>query len=171
MKKDYLEIGKIIGTHGVKGELRFLLWCDDISFLKEFNTLYFNSDGTEKVNIVSLRQHGKVALLSLNGINSIEAAAALRNKILYIKRSDANIEDGGWFIQELIGNTVIDYDNENIIYGTISEVSQTGANDVWHIKKGEKVTLIPAIEQVVKKVDIDGAKVYIRPLRGLFDED
>ncbi len=171
MKKEYLEIGKIVGTHGVRGELRFELWCDDIFFLEKIENLYFNNDGTGKIEKKSLRQHGKAALLSLYGVDSIEDAASLRNKLLYIKRSDADIKEGTWFIQELIGSTVIDYDNNDIIYGAISEVSQTGANDVWYIKKGEKTTLIPAINQVVKKVDIDNAKVYIRPLRGLFDED
>lgn len=171
MHKEYLEIGKITGTHGIRGEMRFDAWCDDAAFLKSFKYLYFEANETGKVKILSCRQHGNIILLSLEGICSIEDAAEKRNKILYIKRSDAKIKKGDWFIEELIGNEVIDADDAAVCYGVISYVSQTGANDVWHIKKGEKEVLIPAIKEVVKRVDIDKGRIYIRPLRGMFDDN
>ncbi|MGI6744782.1 MAG: Ribosome maturation factor RimM [Firmicutes bacterium ADurb.Bin300] len=170
MRKEYLEIGRITGTHGIRGEMRFEAWCDDAAFLKSFKNLYFKADETGRVKVLSCRQHGNVMLLSLEGIYSVEDAAANRNKTLYIKRADAKVKKDDWFIEELIGSEVIDVDDNTVSYGVISNVSQTGANDVWHIKKDDKEVLIPAIKEVVKKVDIDNEKVYIRPLRGLFDD-
>lgn len=170
MKKEYLEIGKVTGTHGIRGEMRFEPWCDSVSFLKRFKKLYFGSDGTGEAKVISIRPHGRIALLSLEGVYSAEDAAANRNKVLYVKRADAKLNKGDWFIQELIGCEVFDFDDNAVFYGILSDVTQTGANDVWHINSDGKETLVPAIKDVVQKVDIDGGKVYIRPLRGLFDE-
>ena len=76
-----------------------------------------------------------------------------------------------WFIQELIDCTVIDADDENRTYGVISDVSQTGANDVWHIKKEDKEYLIPAIPSVVVSTDVVEGVVKIRPLKGIFEDE
>ena len=170
MRKEYLEAGKIVGTHGVRGELRFELWCDAAIFLKKFKTLYFGADGTGGIALLSCRAHGNVALIKLEGIDTVADAAANRNRVLYIRRADARLNPGDYFIQELIGCTVTDADTGKL-YGVISDVSQTGANDVWHIVKDGKETLIPAIRDVVAGVDVDTGKVVIRPLKGLFDDD
>lgn len=171
MQKEYLEIGKITGTHGIRGEMRFEPWCDGVHFIKKFPCLYFGSDGTGKVKVTSCRAHGKIVLISLEGVCGVEDAAANRNRVLYIKRADAKLNKGDWFVQELKGLQVVDFDDNSVVYGTLTDVSRTGANDVWHIGRDGKETLIPAIKDVVKKVDIDGGKVYIRPLRGLFDDN
>ena len=74
-----------------------------------------------------------------------------------MKRSDAKLPKGTWFIQELFDCTVID-DNTDKILGTISDVSETGANDVWHIKTPDGEVLIPAIKQVVVSVDVEDSE-------------
>ena len=93
-----------------------------------------------------------------------------RGKTLYIRRADAKLEEGDYFIQELIGLSVVDRDTGRV-YGTLTDVSQTGANDVYHITDGEgQEWLIPAIPQVIQSVDLEGEKMIITPLEGLFDE-
>ena len=171
MIKNYLELGQIVSTHGIKGEVRFNPWCDTPDFVKKFKTLYFDNKGEKNIKVISARPHGNVAILLLDGIDDVDKARALKNTVLYMKRSDAKLPKGTWFIQELFDCTVIDDDSgENL--GIITDVSETGANDVWHIKtpKGSEV-LIPAIKQVVVSVDVEEGIVKINPIKGLFDDE
>lgn len=171
MIKNYLELGQIVSTHGIKGEVRFNPWCDAPEFVKKFKTLYFDKNGEKSVKVLSARAHGNVAILLLDGIDDVDKARTLKNTVLYMKRSDAKLPKGTWFIQELFDCTVIDNENGEIL-GTIVDVSGTGANDVWHIKtpKGNEV-LIPAIKQVVKEVDVETGIIKINVLKGLFDDE
>ncbi len=172
MIKDYLEIGQIVSTHGIKGEVRLNPWCDSPEFVKKFKTLYGNDKGTKSYNVVACRPHGNVAVLKLEGVNTVEEAKALRNTVLYMKRSDVNLPKGKWFVSELIGCSVLDADDESICYGEITDVDTGVANDIWYIKTPDnKEVLIPAIKDVVKSCDVAENKAYIKPLRGLFDED
>lgn len=170
MIKDYLEIGKITSTHGIRGEVRFQPWCDGPEFLRQFKTLYYDKKGEKPVKIKA-RPNGEMAIVKIEGIDTVEEAAKLRNKVLYMKRADAKLRDGQYFIQELTDCTVIDADDENITYGILTDVSQTGANDVWHITKDEKEYLIPAIPPVVISTDVESGIIKIRPLKGIFDDE
>ena len=170
MIKDYLEIGKITSTHGIRGEVRIEPWCDEPEFLKKFKVLYFDSKG-EKPLKIAVRPNGHMAIGKIEGVDTVEEAAKLRNKVLYMKRSDAKLPKGKYFIAELIDCRVIDADNEEKVYGILSDVSETGANDVWHIKKDGEEYLIPAIPSVVINVDVASNRVEIKPLRGIFDDE
>ncbi|MBP9988309.1 MAG: 16S rRNA processing protein RimM [Ruminococcus sp.] len=172
MIKEFLEVGQIVGTHGVRGEMRINPWTDSPEFVRQFKTLYFDKNGTKPVKVISSRVHGNVALVKLDGIDTVEAASALRNKVLYIRRSDAKLKDGTYFIEELIGCEVYDADDSEKKYGRISDVSQTGANDVWHITdEKNNEYLIPAIKEVVIKTDVQADMVVIRPMKGIFDDE
>ena len=150
--------------------MRFQPWCDSPEFLVKFKTLYFDKKGEKPVK-VKARPNGEMAIVKIEGIDTVEEAAKLRDKVLYMKRSDARLSDGQYFIQELIGCTVLNYDDNNICYGVLTDVSQTGANDVWHIEKDEKEYLIPAIPPVVISTDVEAGVIKIRPLRGIFDDE
>ena len=171
MIKEFLEVGQIVGTHGVRGEMRLNPWADSPEFLKQFKTLYFDSKGEKSVKVLAARPHGNVVILKLDGIETVEAASAMRNKVLFIRRADAKLSEDSYFIEELIGCTVIDADDESICYGTLTDVSETGANDVWYIEKDGKEYLIPAIPSVVINVDVKENTVVIRPLKGIFDDE
>ena len=172
MIKEFLEIGEIVGTHGIRGEIRFNPWCDSPEFVKKFKTLYYDSNGGCAAQIKTARPHGNIVLLTIDGIDTVEKAQKLRGKVLYMKRSDAKLPEGTYFIAELIGCTVYDADNPDKIYGTLSDVSETGANDVWHIKdSGGKEYLIPSIPDVVIETDVAQNRIVIRPLKGIFDDE
>ena len=172
MIKDFLAVGQIVGTHGVRGEMRINPWADSPDFLKQFKTLYYDAEGKNAVKVISSRPHGNIVLMKLDGIDTVEAASAMRNKRLYMRRNDAKLADGVYFIEELIGCDVIDADDRRISYGKISDVSETGANDVWHIKSSDgKEYLIPAIPSVVIDTDIKENKVVIRPMKGIFEDE
>lgn len=146
-------------------------WCDTPSFLKGFKRLYLDENGNTELEVSMCRPHGNVALLSVKGIDSVEKAQAMRNKVLFMRRSDAHLPKGRYFISELIGCDVVDADDSAVRYGTLSDVSQTGANDVWHVTDdaGEEY-LLPAIPPVVIETDVEKNVVRIRPLKGIFDD-
>ena len=170
MKKQYLEIGKIVSTHGIRGEVRVQPWCDSGEFLTEFETLYFDH-GKKTVKIESSRVQKNVVVMKIAGVNTIEEAQKLRNQILYMDRNDVELEEGCYFIQDLIGIKVVDAQTARC-YGTISDVIATGANDVYSLTQedGSQV-LIPAIPDVVKETDIEKKIMRIIPLKGLFDDE
>jgi len=170
--KDFLEIGRIVGTHALKGELRVEPWCDSPDFFKGFTTLYYDEKGTAKAEITSCRSHGSLVLLCLEGISGVEAAAALRGKTLYMRRADAHMPEGSYFVAELIGCEVFDADEPAKRYGTLADVTRTGANDVWHIRgEGGREYLIPAIPDVVASTDVEKGVILIRPLKGIFEDE
>ena len=109
MRKQFLEAGRIVGTHGVKGELRVEPWCDSADFLAKIHTLYWNR-GSEKLQVVSSRVHKSLLLLKLEGIDTVEEADALRGRILYLDRADVKLPKGRYFVQDMIGLTVMDAD-------------------------------------------------------------
>lgn len=171
MLKQYLEIGQIVSTHGIKGEVRVNPWCDTPEFMKKFKTLYFDANGNKAVKITVCRPHGNVVIIKLDGVDTVEEAQKLRNKTLYMNRADAKLQKGDWFIQDLIGCTVYDADDNSKTYGTLTDVAETGANDIWFIDRCGKEYIIPAIKDVVINVDVENESVFIRPLRGIFDEE
>ena len=165
--KRFLEIGKIVAVQGLKGEIRVEPWCDSPDFLCEFEQLYFNK-GETPVTVVRARPHKNIVLMKIEGVDTPEEAQKLRGKILYMDREDVELEEGCYFVQDLIGLEVIDAD-DNTVYGKLSQVTATGANDVYHIKNGENEYLIPAIPDVIVKTDIENGQLLIRKMEGLFD--
>ncbi len=168
--KQFLEIGKIVAVQGLKGEVRVEAWCDSKEFLCEFDTLYFDK-GATPVEIVRAHPHKNIVLMKIKGTDTVEQAQLLRNKILYMDREDVELDEGCYFVQDLVGLSVFDVD-DGTEYGKIVEVSETGANDVYHIKdKTGVIRLIPAIPDVVIETNITEGKMLIHKLEGLFDED
>ncbi len=168
MLLEYLELGKIVSTHGVRGELRVQAWCDSYDFFSSFEKVYLGKEKKE-YTVDASRPHGNVMLLTLSGICDLDAANALRNTIIYVKREDASLGDSKYFIAELIGCNVVDADDESIIYGKIKDVTNTGASDIWHIVKDGKTYLLPSIPDVVKSVEVEKDIARIKPLKGIFE--
>ena len=126
--------------------------------------------GENELEVLKIQPHGGVVLIAFKGVGTVEQAESLRGKTLYISRDDVSLPDGRYFIDDLIGCEVFDADSGEK-YGVISDVSQTGANDVWHIKSGEKEYLLPAIDEVIVKVAPENERLEIRPLKGIFDNE
>lgn len=169
MQKKYLEIGKIVTVHGLNGTVKVQPWCDDAEFLCEFDVLY---RGTQAIpmEIEQARVQKNMALVKFKGVDTVEQAQALRNTVLYMDRDDVELEDGTYFIQDLLGLSVVDVDN-GTDYGTIADVLQTGANDVYLLRDGAgRERLVPVIPDVVLEIAPEQGYVKIRPLKGLFDD-
>ena len=166
--KEYIETGKIVSTHGVHGEVKAQPWCDEPEFLADLSEVRVGSP-ENPAKVERGRVQKSMVILKLKGVETVEAAAALRGKILYVRRDEIPLGEGEYLIQDLIGLKVYDADT-GALYGTLCDVSKTGANDVWHIRFPDGTErLIPKIPQVVLQVDIAGGRVDIRPLEGLFE--
>lgn len=170
MRNEYIETGKIVGTHGVRGEMRAEPWCDTPDQLTKYKTLYLDNKGEKKLKIKASRVHKNIVLLTVDGVDTIEEAEKFRGKKIYLARKDLKLKKGEYLIVDLIGCQVYDAQTDEK-YGEISEVSATGANDVWHVKDGEKEYLVPAIPTVIGEVDVEGGRVTITPLKGIFEDE
>lgn len=163
-----LEAGKIVSVFGLKGEVKVQPWCDTPDFLCEFDTLYYKS-GTP-VEVERARVQKNIVVMKIKGIDSVEEAQKIRNHVLYLDREDVELGEDTYFVQDLIGLKVIDL-NSGKEYGVLTEVSETGANDVYHIKsESGKMYYIPAIPSVIAETDVEGGVMKITPLEGLFDD-
>ena len=170
MPEQYLEAGKIVGTHGVRGEVRVQPWCDSPAVLATLKTVYLDNHGQQPLKVLS-RPHKTLALMRIDGVSTVQEAAALVGRIVYLDRADLPLEEGRYFIRDLLGLRVVDVDSGEE-YGYITDVSATGANDVYHMRRGDREVLIPVIPPIVREVDIAGGVVRICPMPGLLtDED
>ncbi len=166
--QQFLEIGEAVSTHGIAGELRVQPWCDSAEVFCRLKTLYLDPQGTNKIKVKS-RPHGRVVLVKVEGVNDATTAATWRGKVLYADRRDLKLEKGRYFICDLIGLPVKDVDSGEV-YGTITDVTNTGASDIYHMKTADgRLILIPAIPDIVLSVEPEGEGIVIRVMEGLFD--
>ena len=168
--KQFLEVGKLNNTHGIKGELKMQLWCDDINYLKQFNTLYFDGKGEKSVDVLSVRPQKNLAIVKLKGIDTIEQAEEIKGKILYCNRDDASIDEEANYIADLIGCYVVDIDSDEE-YGRVVDVLNYGSCDIYDTLSNGKHILIPATPDIVKKINTEYQVIKIKAMKGLFDEN
>ena len=169
--RKFLEIGRITKLQGLKGEVRVQYYCDEPEMLCDFETLYLGKEHTPVQPQRARYLKSDVAVLKLKGIDTPEAAEKLIGKMLYFDRGDIELPEDTWFIQDIIGLEVYDADSGKL-YGKVDDIYQNGTADVYSIKTPSGGQLMfPAIPDVLLETDIDGGKIIIRPLDGLFDPE
>ncbi|MFA9381268.1 MAG: ribosome maturation factor RimM [Acetanaerobacterium sp.] len=169
MKKQFLECGEVVTNHGIHGEVRVYPWCDQAEILASLSQVYLKK-GEQLLTVERARMHKNIVIMKFAGYDTLESAATLRRKTLYLNREDMPLAKDEYFVQDLIGSKVVDVDTAEE-YGVLTDVLQTGANDVYVVKSEEAERLVPAIEQVIIETDVDAGLIRIRPLPGLFDKD
>ena len=167
-----LKVGKIVNTHSLKGEVKVISSTDFEEQRFEKGTELLITRGNQvvkEVTVESYRTHRNNLLVKFVGIDSIEEAEKLKN--LQIKIDSDNIgelEENEFYFHEIIGCEVFDENGKSL--GEISEILTPGANDVWVIKsQNGKEILIPYIEDIVKKIDVENKKIDIEVMEGLID--
>lgn len=166
--EEYLEIGQIVNTNGLKGTLKVKPLTDDITRFEDLETVYIQKCKELVEFIIQEVKYSKnMVLLKLEGIDNIEEAEKYRNFYLKINREDAvELDEDSYFIVDIIGCKV--YTETEELLGTVVDVFPTGSNDVYTVKNGEgKEILLPAIEDVIKDVDIKNKKIIIHLMEGL----
>ena len=167
--KQFLECGRIVSTHGVRGEVKAEVWMDSPQEMTALKTLYLEG-GKTPLPVQGARVQKNMVLLKLAGVETPEAGSLLRQKVLYARREDIPLKKGQYFLQDLIGLAVVDADSGRR-YGTLTEITGTGASRVCHIRFADgKVRLAPDRRQVVIRLAPEEGLVEIRPLPGLFDD-
>lgn len=166
---EYFKIGQIINVHGIKGELKIYPLTEDI---KRFdllqNVLFKDESNYRKVKIENVKYINKMVVLKLEGIDSIDNAKKYIKQYIYVHRSEAiELKKNTFFIGDIVGIEVYDI-KDGAMLGIVKSVMHTGKNDVYEIeKKDGKTFLIPAIDMVVKSIDIENKKMMINLLEGL----
>lgn len=169
MKQKFLEAGKIINTHGVRGEMKVDAWMDSPEFLKQYKKMYLKK-GEQDLHLLSSRVHKGFLLIKSADIQSATEAEALRGQIVYIDRDEVSLPENRYFISDLIGLDVYDGKNGQY-YGRIHDVFSTGANSVYRILNEDKEYLFPAVDHMIKCTDIDAGRIEVLPIPGIFDSD
>jgi len=161
---DLIEFGKIVNTHGLKGEVKVYSYTDNEKNILKLKKVYIDSI---KYDVQSIKPFKNMFIMKLKGIDIIEDTKPLIDKMCFreVVKGESNDEEG-FFVKDLIGIQVLDEDLKTI--GTLKEVFNTGANDVYEVvlEDGKSIYL-PAIKQVVKKIDIDARIMVVKIMEGL----
>jgi len=157
----YLETGIIVNTHGIKGEVKIQPWADSAEFLKGFRFLYIDGKPYE---LLSGKVHKECLIAELKGISGVNEAMVLKNKVVSIDREDAKLPKGAFFIQDLIGATVVDESGKEL--GKLTDVLELPSSNVY-VVTGEREILIPAVPQFIIKTDVNAGLVTVRLIDGM----
>ena len=159
--EQYLPAGEIVNTHGIHGEVRIMPWADNPEFLTGFSTLYVEGAA---MAVQSARVQKTGVLVKFRGVDTVEAAAALRGRTVSIDRNDAKIPDGSFFIADLKGLTAVDQNGREI--GVLEDVLILPRHDVY-VVRGEEEYLIPAVPEFVRKIDPGAGKIHVKIIEGM----
>ena len=167
MRVEYIPVGQIVNAHGIKGEVKLNPMGFDPEFLADFDVLYIGGKRTE---VKSARVHKSVVLLTLPGVNDMDAALALKGKTVTICRDDVEVPEGYYFDEEIEGLTVVDCATEAAI-GKVKRVLTYPAHKIYEVK-GEREYLIPAVPGVfIESVDLDAAEMRVHLMKGLATDE
>ena len=160
-KQQYIEAGKIVNTHGVRGEVKIQVWLDSPEFMRRFKTIYIDS---RPVKLVSSRAHKGFLIALLDGVEDINAAMSLKNKTVYIDRAEAPLKKGEYFLCDIIGASVVTEDGESV--GTLEDILETPALSVY-IVRGETEHMIPAVPEFILNTDAENGVITVKLIEGM----
>lgn len=167
MQKQFLEAGKIVNTHGVTGEIKVQPWCDSPEVLTDFDTLYLSP--TEPVRVKKSYVHKNCVIMRLDGVDTCEAAEALKNRVLYLDRDDVELPDDLVFIQDILGLSIFDTRTGQTV-GTLRDVIQGAGHDLYVVRReGKEDALIPACKPFLKGIDLEKGVITVETIEGLIE--
>lgn len=166
----YLEIGQIVNTFGIKGQVKIVPFTDDITRFDELKEIYVEKKNELKLfQIEQVNYKKNMVILKLKGIETVEEAEKLRNCYLKIDRKDAKkLPKDTYFIVDLLGLDV--YTDEGKLLGRVDDIYNAGSSDIYVVKDelGKQI-LLPAIRDVLKEVDLENQKIIVHLIKGLVD--
>ncbi|MEY9969921.1 16S rRNA processing protein RimM [Lysinibacillus sp. RC46] len=169
---EWFNVGRIVNTHGIRGEVRVLSTTDfeEERFAVGIKLAAFKKDDKKPtwVTIESMRRHKNFILLTFEGMNNINLVEPFKEGMLKITKdqmTDDLLKENEYFFHEIIGCTIVSEEGETI--GAVTDILQTGANDVWVVKGTKKEHYIPYIEDIVKEIDVNEKKIVIHVMEGL----
>jgi 16S rRNA processing protein RimM len=166
--EEKIAIGKILRPHGVKGFARILPLTDDPARFRLLKEAWLRNHENELLRfaIEKVAIQPRMVLLKLQGIDSREQVERLRDVEIVIDRKDClPLDEDTYYIFDLIGSTVRTTSGEPV--GTLEDVLEYPASDIFVIRKNEQEILIPAVAQFIKKINIEDSTIIIEPIEGL----
>ena len=160
-KNQYLEIGQIVNTHGIRGEVRVQPWADSPEFLLRFKTFYI--DGAP-VRVRAARVHKGCVIALFDGVEDVNAAMGLKNKTLCIDRADARLPKGSFFLADILGARVVTEDGAEL--GALADTLDLPGQRVY-VVRGEREHLIPAVPEFILHTDADAGVITVRLIEGM----
>lgn len=169
MKNKTLQVGQIVNTHGLRGEVKIVTWTDYPDVFEQFEYVYTDIKNEKTtLEIKSIKYQKSNLIVKFSGIDSIDEAQKLKNNVLYIDREQLGEPEEGYYICDLIGCTVETDTKEQL--GVLSDVFKTGSNDVYVVKRENgKDILLPVIDDVILSVDIENGRICVHLIEGLVD--
>lgn len=165
----YLEAGKLINTHGVRGEFKMDAWCDDLSDYLNVKAFYLEKNSNSTLKIEKIRLFGKFLLVKFEGIDTLDDALRFKTKTVYVDRDDLKLKEGAVFLADIIGLDAIDA-NTDKVFGKVVDITDKGSGNLYEIELSNgKTCLVPAVEFFIKKIDLEKG-VFINVIEGLCDE-
>ncbi len=164
--KDLIDVGQIVNTHGLKGEVKVNPRTDAPEVFEVFDRLY--TDNGTQFDVTGVRYQKSCVLLKLKGIDDVDMAERLRGKVLYADRDVfSDLPEDTYLVADIIG---LELKDETTVYGTITDVITTGSNDVYAVKRSDGGFIyVPAIKSVIEEINIDGGFVTVTMPKGLLD--
>ena len=160
---ELIEIGQIVNTHGIKGEVKLNPWTDDLYDLLDLDVFY-KKDGSV-LPVASSRVHKNTIIIKFCEVNDMTSAEKLRGTTLYTEK--VPLPAGRYYIKDLIGLRAVDKTGE---FGRLTDVFNTGANDIYEIKTDDGKTLyLPVIDGVIGDVDLEKGTIFVTIPKGLED--
>lgn len=161
--QDKFEVGKIVNTFGIRGEVKITPYTDNIEQFKKIKDIYVDDI---KMKIEGVKYQKNVVILKLKGIDDMTSAEDLRGSIIKVDRSNKKLPEGTYYIVDLIGSKV--YTDEGKLLGILKDIYNTGANDIYTVKTDDgKEILLPSIREVIKDIDLENKKIIVHILKGL----
>ncbi len=168
-----LTVGRLVNTHGIRGEIKVLSHTDfpDVRFAAGKKLQVIPADGSAKfeVTVESAREHKGMFIVKLKGYTNINEVEKYKGSLLKVPSNDlVDLPENEYYFHQIVGCEVFTDEDENKPLGTIIEILQPGANDVWVVKpaKGQDI-LIPVINDVVLNVDIEAKRITVHLMEGL----
>jgi 16S rRNA processing protein RimM len=162
-------MGKIVNTHGVRGEVKVYPYSDDLEKFEDFEYFYIEGEGKKKYEIESTRVHKNMVLVKFKGYEDINKVLNFLNKNVYMERKDVEDDSEGHYIVDLIGCEI--FDDQGAFVGHLKDVLQTSAQDLYEIKKASdgKMFYLPVVDAFVKNIDIKNKKIIVHLIEGIME--
>lgn len=161
---ELIEVGQIVNTHGIRGEIKINPWTDDIENLLDLDVFY-DKDG-RALKVENSKVHKNVLIVKFKEISTMNDAEKLKGKTIFTEK--VPLPEGRYYIKDLIGLSVFEGDS---LLGTLTDVFNTGANDIYEVRTNDKKHIyLPVIEGVIGDVDLENKKMYVKIPDGLLDD-
>ena len=162
--KELIDCGRIVSAHGIKGEVKII---GDFAVVSRAENITVGENG-QSFRINSARQHKNAIIVKLLGVNDMNTAESMRNKTVYVSRSEVKLPKGVYFTDDVLGLSV--FDREGKGYGKITDIYRAGSSDVYTVRdENGKEVMFPAIESCDIEIDLEKGTLTFTPLEGLFD--